>query len=264
MLPKVKNLVDLSTLDIRQSLVLWRLWLYRAWVNHRLYYQKSRLGLFWPFLSVAMFTLVLGAIWGSILAKEDVAYYLAYLAIGFPVWQMISGVVEKSNIGFNEGSSASGLPLSIQVFERVSSSFIGFINVLPVLLFAILVSKWSEITLIGFAVSLFFLLVYCFGVSLIISVITTTYPDIKHLIMALMRLAFLATPIIWEARRLGDYEKYLVINPFYLPLGFVRSSIHSSEQFSYFIIFSPAYSLAVFMLGCLVFTRYFNIARQKL
>lgn len=212
-----------------------------------------------------MFVLVLGVVWGVILNKHDTGEYLLYLLVGLPIWQVISGSIDRANQSFNANYAVGGLPLSTVIFERTVSALIPFFMILPVVLVA---SAYEYSVSIGtgllFLFSLGCLITWIAGVGFLVSAITTIFPDLRHLLSAIMRLAFLATPIIWDVHRLGEYQQYIWLNPFYLPLGFVRSTLSGVENAGDFIVFAPLYALAILFLGIFCYALLFDKVRSEI
>lgn len=263
-LTKIRSLLTETQADIFAGLRLWRFCAYRAWLNHKLLYRGAKLGLLWPIFSLAILVIILGSVWGVILGKSSLYQYILYLVVGFPIWQLISGAVDKGNVGFGSGLASSGLPLSTAILDRIFSVILVYANVLPIVIVALMVlGEISQIQPLLFLYALLCLVMWASGTIFAIAVIATIYPDTRHLISALMRVSFLATPIIWEAERLGEFQHYLWLNPFYAPLAFLRSTVTIGESTQDFLLYAPLYAFVVFVVGILLFVRYFNIVRQR-
>lgn len=84
---------------------------------------------------------------------------------------------------------------------------------------------------------------------MILMSIVSMLPDFKHLVNAIMGLAFLATPVIWDIERLGEYQKYIWLNPFFPPLEFMRYSLTGIVYDVNVIWVASIYSLALTVIG---------------
>jgi ABC-2 type transport system permease protein/lipopolysaccharide transport system permease protein len=71
--------------DLHSAWVHRDLWLYLARQDIRLRYRRSKIGPFWITLSMAVFCLALGAVYGKIF-KAETTEYLPFLSIGFVFW----------------------------------------------------------------------------------------------------------------------------------------------------------------------------------
>lgn len=238
-------------MNIVESLTLWRFWCFKAVLAFRLKYRGSALGSIWPVASVSIAVLVIGTVWGILLEREDLPAYYLYLTCGYSVWMFQAGAIEQ---GCRDLSSKSfgGVPFFTIVLERLVTAAIPFGLTLPIVLFALVLLGQPQLTSIyQFPITLFFLTIWSVGViTLLISLISVA-PDLRHLINAMMRLAFLATPIIWEVERLGPYAKYIWINPFYLPLDSCRQSLTGSVDERQFVILA-VYSFLMMAFGMIM------------
>lgn len=242
--------INKENLEISKTLSLWRYWMYRAFVNYSLRYRQARLGMVWPILSLMAVVIVIGLVWGVLLNKENHLEYFLYLLCGYPVWGLISGAVEQ---GCKDASlkTSGGIPTFSIILERVVSVFLPFFYVLPIILIG---SIWFNLQnsafLFLFPFVLLLMVVWTTGVISLLTSLVSIFPDIKHLLSAVMKLAFLATPIIWEVGRLGEYQKYIWFNPFYVPLEAVRSSLSgvSVDGGSIYLYFLGS-SVLLFSLG---------------
>ena len=244
----------MEDLKIFDSAKLWRFWTYKAMLSFRLKYRSSFIGIMWPVISLIVVVAVIGTIWSVLLNKEEKVAYYFYLMAGYATWMTIASAVEQG-CRQPEGKLFGGLPFLVVVFERAVSSLIPFCMVAPMVLSIFLYSGGFNLLNLGLILWVnLLLIVWIFGViSFLISLISVL-PDLKHLIGAFMRLAFLATPIIWEVDRLGQYQKFIYLNPFYLPLESLRSVVLATPNQDAIIYFS-AYSLLLILVGfCLLST----------
>lgn len=261
---RIRQLIDFTVNDLMSSLLLWRYWLYRSFINYRLNFQGTRLGFLWPNISLLLVVAVLGTIWGVILGGELGHEYYLYLICGYPVWQIISSSVNKANRGFLLNNTSSGLPFTVIVFERLSLVFIPFVVVSIFVLVAVaILTRGGYEHLVYAPLAILCLMIWCVGAILFISVLVTLRPDLSQLISAFMRLSFLATPIIWEPSRLGVYQDYLWYNPFFVPLEFARYSLSGIVYELDVIWVMPIYSISLLILGLGVFARYVNVIRFR-
>jgi len=246
----MKKLILLN--EIQRSLVLWRYWLYRAWLRFSIRYRGTRLGLSWPVFSNIFVALVLSIIWSTILDQLSLLDYFLYLFSGFPVWLYISSTV---NVGTNGvGNSAkTSLPFTNFIFEGISLNSMPLLMVVPfVIAFSLILNQENSLHILLLPVAILCLYFWSIGTIALLTVITTIKPDLKHFVKLVMRLAFLATPIIWQPDRLGEYASYLLLNPFYLPLELFRYCLSGINHQTNLIWLTLGYSLTTFLFGLVI------------
>jgi ABC-type polysaccharide/polyol phosphate export permease len=220
---KVVELIKIVFRDITKSATLWRYWVYRAFVRFQLRFRGSRLGLLWPILSVVLVVLILGTLWSKILNRSDGLTYYLYLLCGFPVWQFLAASVREGSEGTAGFSKNSNLPFTSHIFEKISLNAFPLLQIFPIIIIASAAIGYHELKHFLFIpIAVFCLLIWSIGVISGLIVLSTLKPDIKHLINSLMRLSFLATPIVWEPTRLGELIDYIWFNPFFIPLEYMR------------------------------------------
>ena len=79
-------------------------WMFHAFLDIRLRYRRSTIGPFWITLSMAIFITALGVVYTK-LFNVDTKEYLPFLAVGFVIWNLISGLIcDFPNIFVDNGS----------------------------------------------------------------------------------------------------------------------------------------------------------------
>lgn len=213
--------------DCFSSFSKWRVFLYLGVQDVRGRYHRTKLGLLWPFMTISVWVVGVGAIYGN-LFHQDLSKFLPYLASGFVLWGFIqSSLVEGCNSYF----SAIGyikqfnFPTTVYVLRVLVSSFFNFIITMPILLlilfyFDISFGLGSFWVLAG----IFILFVITFFHILMFSSITLYVKDTPHLISALLQLMFFVTPIIFTVDMLKERGLDFVYsyNPFYYMIEVVR------------------------------------------
>lgn len=214
--------------DLISSLYLRDLWLYLAWQDIRLRYRRSTIGPFWITLSMGVFILVLGAVYGQ-LFKSDIDEYLPHLAGGFIVWHFISGLLnEYPNMFVDNARYIKDIkvnPLTI-LFRVVTRHIIIFAhNVLIIIgvyfYFDINPGISALLVLPGFilvAVNL-----TAIGVSL--SLIGVRFRDVSLITQNIVQLMFFVTPILWFPRLVPADSWIVDLNPFAYYLDLIRSPL---------------------------------------
>lgn len=86
----------ISSLQLIDSLSLWRYWIFKALLGFKIRYRGTKLKVLWPVLSTLVVVLVIGIVWGVLLEKDDLPAYFLYLITGYSIWTVISGVLEQT------------------------------------------------------------------------------------------------------------------------------------------------------------------------
>ncbi|MDJ0514474.1 MAG: ABC transporter permease [Methyloceanibacter sp.] len=215
-----------STLDLNR----WHRWLYVAWFNFVVTYRKTTLGPFWLLAGPALFIVILGSIFTRV---NDVPgdIFLPYMAVGVILWTLIGACVTKSTLVFHRNRAqilqGSMTLIEISVVDIISV-FLQFLHqsLILVVVFAIYGLNFSWyllVTLLGIVL----IVVNGFWLSLVFGILGARYRDLNQFVAAVMRVAFLATPILWMATsgRGQQLGIYLIANPFYHFLEIVRAPL---------------------------------------
>lgn len=193
-------------------------------------YRRSKLGQLWITLSVAFFVLIVGSLYKSLFGIEDNSY-VTYLAIGYVLWQFISGVLNKSGSIFSKNGKfmlQRSWPTTTFVLWLIYSEILilahNLLILIPIFFFW---GTWPSIVGVLFSI-LGFLITFmtALAVGMIIGITTLRYRDIQPILKSLVRIAFFATPIIWMERDLGEVgDLILAVNPFGYFLHIVRDPL---------------------------------------
>lgn len=115
-------------------------------------------------------------------------------------------------------------------------------NVRPAMLFAIF--------------GLFFVLVFCYSLSLILGFAGARFRDVAPTVSALIGMLFLATPIIWYPSQIQDYRFLIDFNPIYHLIEGVRSPLLPGEVNVRSLVISGTLSALLLLLARLALRRY--------
>ena len=206
-------------------------WLYTTWVQFLIRYRRTALGPLWLLVGPSLFIIVLGALYSEI-GVADPAVFIPHLAIGYVVWTLVSGMVnqaptiyQRNRAQIMQGSMSLEAIVSMEVMMHV-------ITFLHQLVIIIAVLAWYRVALSWYGVmslaGLGLVIANGLWVSRVFGVLGARYRDLAEVFQAVMRIGFLATPIIWmpgEGARGGVMGAFLVFNPFYHFLEVVRAPL---------------------------------------
>ena len=214
--------------DLVRGARLWRLWGRLGWQDIRRRYRRSVLGPWWITASAGVLIVLLGTLYGG-LFRLQTAQHLPYVAVGFVVWTLLTSLVGDGCRTFLEARGfvhQVALPLSLYAYRMVWRSLLVFAH-MAVLVPAVaaMYRVWPGweglLALPGLA------LVCANGVwmALAFGAITARYRDVPPMVESVMRVAFLATPIVWAPALLEGRAWLVNFNPFHHLLEVVRGPL---------------------------------------
>jgi ABC-type polysaccharide/polyol phosphate export permease len=223
---KIDTTADIAAAEIFDGFRAWRVWTILGWDDIRQRYRRSVLGPFWITLSMGIFILLLGIIYGR-LFHMDLSTYLPYLSVGYIVWGFMSAVTTDSCGAFHEGAriiKQIKLPLTVYVFRVIWRNFIVFLHTIvifiPVAIYFKVMPDWNTFLAIP---GLFLVVVNAVWVAAALAIVSTRYRDIQPIIGTMVQLLMFATPIMWLAGSLGNATIVAEINPIYHLIEIVRA-----------------------------------------
>jgi ABC-type polysaccharide/polyol phosphate export permease len=222
---------DIIAAEIFNGFRAWRVWTILGWDDIRQRYRRSILGPFWITLSMGVFILLLGVIYGR-LFHMDLATFLPYLSLGFIVWGFMSAVANDSCVAFHESGriiKQIKLPFTTYVFRAVYRNFIVFLHTIiifiPIAIYFRVAPNWNTLLALP---GLFLVVVNAAWVATVLATFSTRYRDIQPIVVTIVQLMMFATPIMWKASSLGNAAIVAEINPVYHLIEIVRSPMLGS------------------------------------
>jgi len=248
--------------DLKFTLSRVRYLSYRSLLVQRVASRGSVLGLLFEPVLLILSCLVISAVWNQLFGRGGDGYWVffIYVYISFVFWNYISALVGGGSSSLIRNSiygTTNKDPAVMYVFQESLNATVSFLLKLPFLLIVFgLIS--------GFP-SFYSLLLFCFGIVLIfltglgfgmvLGVYCLFYTDLRELTAAVMRVAFLLTPIIWKIERLGEYQNYIYLNPFYSYLSICRDALLKGQVGYIEITIAVSCTLLFILLGYITMTR---------
>ncbi len=194
---------------------------------------------------------ILTLVWSMVLTEVDRKSYFLYVLTGLAMWSLLARFVRlgASSLRNNEKTLRErNFPLAVFIGEELSFSLLNFALVLPMVIFFVaLFGELSVSGLLVFLLGLFLAVLTAVGLALCLGTFAFLFGDVQQIILAVMRLSFLITPIIWRTERLGQHEHLIQLNPFFSYLDLCRSGLMSTgfQPASLFI----ATAISIVLLG---------------
>ena len=199
-LPPAASQAALALADIVHGARASHLWGLLGWQDIRRRYRRSMLGPFWLTISMGVLVATLGTLYGALLNVES-AVYVPYLALGFIVWTLISGLITDGCTAFITAESIikqTDLPLSVHVYRMVwrNGLILGH-NAAIFVVVAALFGIWPGWIGLLAVPGIVFLCLNGIWVGLLLGIVSARFRDVPPIVDSVVRILFFVTPIIW-------------------------------------------------------------------
>lgn len=224
--------------DLRDGFAHRELWFHLGWQDIKQRYRRSVLGPFWITIATGVSAIAMGVLYGT-LFNLDVPTFLPYVALGFIIWNLISGsILEGADVFMSNEGLIKQLPtpLSVHVYRLVWRQMILFAHNIVIYVGILIVFPqplhWTALAAIP---ALALIAINAVWVSLVFGILSTRYRDIAPLLGSIVQLLFFMTPIIWTEQTLvgtgnEGRAKIAEINPLYHFLDIVRTPLLGGDQ----------------------------------
>ena len=173
--------------DLVQGARAHHLWYLLGWRDIRQRYRRSLLGPLWLTLSMGALVGALGFLYGMLLGVETAAY-MPFLALGFIVWALISGVITDGCQVFINAESIIkqvGLPLSVHVYRLLwRNLLILFHNALVFVVVAAVFGVWPGWAGLLALPGLVLLCLNGLWVALLLGIVSARFRDVPPIVGA--------------------------------------------------------------------------------
>lgn len=216
---------------LRDSLRLPEFWAYSSWLDIVTKYRRTRLGLVWIFVPVAVFVGAIGSIYSRIMGHEP-SFYIPYLAVGYVVWRFIVQCTNESSsiLRSHKPFIMDGrIRLTDFVLRSIAKAFFYFTCTIVVIVAALVWSsemQWARV----FTLFLTFpvLILNMIWWSTCMSLIGARHADTGEMINTALRFGMLLTPILWVGERFAAGTAFwwaVHVNPAYHLINFIRAPV---------------------------------------
>lgn len=197
--------------------------------DFRVKYKSSMLGMLWSFLNPLLTMLVYLFVFSTIFSS-DMGNFPVYLMSGIILFNYFS---ESTNLGLSAivGNSALitkvYMPKVIYPLSKVISSAINLcISFIPLLLVMIITGVPFQKSLLLLPVVVVFLLMFSFGMSLLLSAMNVFFRDTQFLWGVVLTMLNFLTPVFYpESIIPAQFQTIYHMNPMYQILFFMRSIV---------------------------------------
>ena len=190
-------------------------------------FRRTLVGPFLPILDRGLSLVLAGLLFRKLLDTGD--RYMAHLLVGLVVWFLIHSLFLNACMTLTRARSLilrSDLPVSLHVFETVWRTFIDFgFSVMLLLAAAIIVGRWPDWRGLLVIPGILLIVLNGFWVTLLLATVSLKYRYLNGLVRRTIRIAFLATPILWMAHQFPNRQTLIELNPFYHYVEIVRGPL---------------------------------------
>lgn len=246
--------------DFFCGLRAWRLWLGLGLHDVRIRYKRTILGPLWITVSMAASFICMGMLFSAVL-KNDIRFYLPYLAVGMVTWSFVSGVACEAPQIFTHAHhiiNSLRLPLVVHVFRCVVRHALVFLHNLAaaIAVHLVLGGHWTAANLL-FLLALPILFATAFFIGLILAILGARFRDLGPIVAVITQLMFFMIPIIWQLEDIPDGTKWWVaINPGYHLLELVRAPVLGQDARGLSLAVSLGSILALGVIAYLLYCRF--------
>lgn len=192
-------------------------------------YKSSVLGVLWSFLNPLLTMLVYLFVFSTIF-RSDIEYFPVYLMSGIVLFNYFS---ESTSLGLTSITTNSALitkvymPKVIYPLSKVLSSGVNLcISFIPLLIVMVITGVPFHKSMLLLPVVVLFLLMFCLGMSLILSTMNVFFRDTQFLWGVLLTMLNFLTPVFYpESIIPAQFQTLYHLNPMYQILFFMRSII---------------------------------------
>ncbi len=231
--------------------------------DFKLKYRRSVLGVVWSVLNPLLMMIVMSLVFSFFLRYDNIQHYPLYLIVGNIIWSVFN---DSTSVGMLSIIDAAPLLKKVKVkkaifpVEKVLFSLVNFLFSLIAVLIVMLWEGVAPTPYMAFApLILLILMVFCVGLSLLLSALAVFFRDLVHLWSVLLMAWMYATPIFWPASMM-DQVPYRVVrglmkaNPMYGFITMMRDTvIYGSAPDPAMLLNCVFWAAVSLLLGLVVF-----------
>ena len=242
--------------------------LHFAWMNIKVRFKGTYLGLIWTAVEPALFFVFLYFLFTSIriVTKEDFAIYFLTGIIIYHAFTRgtLGGLVSlKQNIPI-----LSSLNIRKEFFPVVStttSSLLLFVEIGVLLAFMPIFGFVPNWTIVLVPVVLSLLLILILGFSYLLSIVFAYIKDIQPFWSILSTVLFFVTPIFWYLEDAGEFARtFHQFNPVGQIIELVRGTIFGNISPLNDWLYTAGFVLAILFVGYFVFQKFQTNVLEKM
>src|SRR6516164_3461573 len=224
-----RGIVKTATKDLGRAFKAWRIWVLLGTNDIRQRYRRSKLGQFWITATIAATVMGLGIVYSAIF-KQSIEEYLPYVAAGFVVWFLITGMITEGCTAFldSEGYAKQlTVPLSVYILRtwfRILITFAHNAIIIPFvwLIFFVPVGWACWLAIPGICL----IALNGLWIMLLLGTLCARFRDLPQIISSFVQVVFFLTPVMFRSDQLPTSGRAAMdLNPFAALLAVARDPL---------------------------------------
>lgn len=192
-------------------------------------YARSYLGILWSVLNPLLSMVVMSLIFSTIF-KRSIDNYPVYYLTGTIIWNLFTGATNSAMTALLDNKilmTRTKLPRQIFPLSRILTALVNFgYSLVAYVLIVVFFQIRPTIHLTVFPFIILFLLLFCTGVSYMLSIAYTFMPDIQYLYSVLLQLWMYLAAIFYPVESLSPRMQTVVtMNPMYAYIAAARGCV---------------------------------------
>ena len=241
-------------------------WAFSSWLDIVSRYRRTRLGLAWMFLPMAIWIGILGNFYAQVMnhPREE---YLPYLGVGYLLWRFIVMATNDATSSLRSHKSFildGRIRLTDYVLRTLAKAtlyiIMGSLVVLVVLLWSPAI-HWQNMLSVFLTFPIF--LINMVWWVFVMSLFGARFPDTSEAIHTALMLGFLLTPILWVGNRFtfgGVAWFFALLNPAYHLISLVRNPVLGQPIPHSTLLYVAVLTLGGWLLAMVLYRRYARYA----
>ena len=202
--------------------------------------------------------------------RFDIVNYPVYLIIGQTIFSFVSEATNQAMWSITGNAALikkTYVPKYIFIWSKVTSSLVNTLFALGAMIIVFIVCK-VQFNIYMFFIPIVLLQVYIFslGLGLFIAQANVFFRDVQYIYAALLTVWMYLTPIFYPLSAIPEYlaNGIRLYNPIYLYITQFRNIVLQQTFPSMSLIsIGTLWSLSTFLLGTLLFIKYYEIGRAS-
>ena len=223
--------------------------------------EGTYLGVFWYLLSPLLTFFLLLALFSNRLGN-NIPHYPLYLLFGIVIFNFFQKTTTEATRIIWENrwiTRAVNFPREIFAASVIFKTFFSHIFEIAILALFLIFYGLSAKTILFYPVILFFLCLFTFGISLILSSLTLYFMDLDNIWTFLARLIWFGTPIFYAIEEHSKLHTLNLLNPMYYFITIAREVIiYKKTPEIWMMLGMIGYSLLFIIAGLFIFNKLKN------
>jgi ABC-type polysaccharide/polyol phosphate export permease len=234
-----------------------------TWRDIKIRYKQAMMGFMWaifmPIIAILSGVIIKTAISfvsGKSVDLSDVASISAKV---LPWTFFVSSIkfTVNSLVGNRELVTKIYFPRAVFPFASIIAClFDFFIAAISITLLFAVIHIGISIYILWLPLLLIMLILFTTGIGLFLSAANLFYRDVKYVVDVILMFGIFFTPVFYEAKQFGKWEKLMLLNPIGSILEAINSSVvlHKSPDL-FWVFYASITSISMFFIGLIIFQK---------